>query len=109
MNTIVILISGTGCLIGVMSFALSRLEAVKDRAKIEQAAKDKFEAIEKQRLNDMELISLKMTAISERLYEHIGANTKEHDELKRVSASIEEKFREIMATLARLEERSCRE
>lgn len=95
----------TACVLSVVGFFASWMKTVAAKAKTEQSFINALERIEKQRTSDMEIQTLKLTSVSEKLHEHIFVNAKEHDDFKKVFDTIND----IKTMLARLEERSCKD
>jgi hypothetical protein len=93
------------CIISVAGFVGSWIKTISAKAKTEQSFISALDRIEKQRCSDMEIQTLKLTAVSEKLHEHIFVNNKEHDDFKKVFDTIND----IKTMLARLEERSIKD
>lgn len=93
------------CLLSIIGFIASWMKTVAAKAKTEQSFINALDRIEKQRASDMEIQTLKLTSVSEKLHEHIFVNAKEHDDFRRVLDTINE----IKTMLARLEERSFKD
>ena len=109
MVTLPIIISLTTTAVSVIGFLIMIARLIYSKAKTEERIQSAIATIEKQRCSDMEIQVLKMTNLSERLFEHIGTNDRDHNDFSRMFTTIESSLHEIQKGIAVLEERSCKD